>query len=285
MAMAQAMQAFMDALGPKVNEDYVTVNSVRPTSVDRGALSSSVVDAVVSKVDPGKSTAAAVKNPDGLDPKRSDEERRKMTLAARALRAMAPRVMSGKGRQNEIKTILNYTNTFSTTAATDDKTVITLTLSNSTEWTSLIALWDEVIVDGGHFDFTSSVTTGFTTNNGALRAVVAFDPMDATSLGSLSNGMQHSQHLQFQSNNSAAVTTVSPVCISSKGYHRLRFKVPRGSVRSSGSSAIFGHEWSSTGDASDSYGYIKFYIPSTGATGVYTIYWTWTLNCRFRCRT
>jgi hypothetical protein len=194
----------------------------------------------------------------------------------------------GRSKQNEVRTILNYTNQFSTTAATDYKGVINLTLSDSTEWTSLAALWDEVIVDSGRLEFTITQTTNFTTNNGANRHVLCFDPLDASSLGSLSNGLQHSQHMTFswaQTTTGLSSAMTVPVPMNKNGVFVFHFRIPKGSARTAGSSAIFGHEWSSTGDASDVYGYLKWYLPTTGATGVQTVYWTWTLNCRFRART
>jgi hypothetical protein len=228
---------------------------------------------------------------DATVPAHSDKEPTPEERKAMAERAVIARQARGfvrgpgrsRGKASEVRTILNFTTSFTSVAATDNTTVISLTPSSSTEWAQFQNLWDEVIVDGGHIDFTYAVTTAYTTSNGATRAVCAFDPIDGVALGSLSNGLQHQQHLQFST--AAGQLLTFPTIASPKGYWHFKWKTPRGFCRTSGALAAFGHEWSSTSDAADIYGYLKFYIPQVGATGVYVVYYTWTLDVRFRCRT
>jgi hypothetical protein len=208
-----------------------------------------------------------------------------MALVRAAMRAGTRGAKAG-----EVSTILNFTGTFTTVAATDNTTVINLKPADSTEWASLANIWDEMIVDGGHFDFTVGITTNFTNYNGASRAVVCYDPLDSTALGSLSNGLQHQQHFQFGTPNTTAGTNILPVCVTkcyrnAQGVYRFMWKTPRAGARQASAAANFGHEWSSTNDTGDFYGFLKFYIPQSGATGLLTVYWTWTLNTRWRCRT
>jgi hypothetical protein len=205
-------------------------------------------------------------------------------------RRAAARVNTRGKKNGEVSTIINFTGTFTTVAATDNTTVINIKPADSTEWSSLTNIWDEMIVDGGHFDFTVGLTTNFTTTNGANRAVVCYDPLDSTALGSLSNGLQHQQHFQFGTACNIMGTNLLPVATTrhykdATGVYRFRWKTPRANARQASAAANFGHEWSSTADTGDFYGFLKFYIPQGGNTGLWTVYWTWTLNTRWRCRT
>jgi hypothetical protein len=192
----------------------------------------------------------------------------------------------GGGKMNEIKTIINYTDVFTTTAATDNAQVVLVRPSNGLEWSNLIAIWDECIVDSGHIDFTVSVSNSYTTDNGVHRAVVCFDPFTSTALSTLSQGLQHSQHLQFTTTNAFASGTCAqtPQAVNQRGFWRFSWKTPRGQAISGNAPTYFGHMWSPTSDPSDNYGTLRFYIPQSGATGTQVIYYTWTLNMRFRCR-
>jgi len=212
------------------------------------------------------------------------DEVKAMIAKLRAARVNAPMRGLGKlGKAREISTILNYTSSDTTTAATDYKGVQALTLTNSTEFTYFVQLWDEVIVDGGEYSLAVSIATNYTTNNGAVRGVVCFDPLDSSSLASLSNGMQHSQHIQIL--NPIVASNSSMLPMNKDGIIHFKWRTPSGSARTTANVNIFGHEWSSTADGGDIYGYLKHYIPSAGATGVLNLYFTWTLRCRFRCRT
>jgi hypothetical protein len=205
----------------------------------------------------------------------------------RAARPAAPRMGRPNGGKNrEFRTVLNYTSSFTTTAATDYVGVISIRPSNSSEYATLANIYDEIIVDGGRLDFSLSPVTTYTTNNGALRAVVAFDPIESAALSSLSNGLIHSQHFQFA--NAAALnggTIQTPLATNAHGYFTFKWRTPKGVARSTSATAAFGHEWSSTSDTASDYGYLKWYIPVPGATGTSTGYWTWTLNVRYRART
>lgn len=221
-----------------------------------------------------------------VDKTPSEKEKVEKIAAARLVRASTARVSTrpgARGKMNEIRSILNFTGSFATTAATDYANNLNINPSLSTEYTSFSNIWDEMIVDSGKLEWTCQATTTFTTNNGAARAVVCFDPLDATVLGSLSNGLQHSQHKQFVT--STAIYQTFPLPENKDGYWTFRWKTPKGVARTTNSSVVFGHEWCSTSDTTDVYGYLKWFIPTGGATGVWTVHYTWTLNCRFRCRT
>lgn len=221
-----------------------------------------------------------------VDKRPTDKERTETALKAAAARQSVGRIGRpgrARGKGDEIKALLNYTGTFSNVAATDNATVVKIQMSDSSEWASYIALYDEAIVDGGHIHFTQAVTTGYTSSNGATRAVVAYDPLDATALGSLSNGLIHQQHLEFST--AAGQFLTFPTIASRTGFWAFKWRTPRKSGRSSAQVTYFGHEWSSTSDAADLYGFLKWFIPQVGATGLYNVYYTWTLNVRFRNRT
>jgi len=251
------------------------------TTLTSTSSGQSVKDCQSDRSVPGENKAGTPPTPlVHVDRVLSPKERDELFAKVRAARPMA-RGRGGKAR--EIKTILNFTQSASTAAATDYVGVINVNPSASTEYASFAALWDELIVDSGRLEFTITPTTTFTSNNGAARAVVCFDPIDSTALGSISNGLQHQQHLHFCT--STAIYQQFPLPMNHNGIWRFDWRTPRGNARTTGNAGTFGHEWSATGDTNDFYGYLKWFIPTGGAAGIWSIYYTWTLNCRFRCRT
>jgi len=187
-----------------------------------------------------------------------------------------------RGKLEEIKFRLPFAFADTTAAGTTYTTVVSLTPSTSTEWTALTALYDECIVDGGEFHWTNGQVVTYTTTSAVLWYVV-FDPLASATLSSVANAEQHSQHHKWAY--APAMYVQNPTPVSRNGYTTFKWRTPKSAARTAGSSALFGHEWSSTSDASDAYGYLKFYCKSPGATGTTNFDGVIVLHMRFRSRT
>jgi hypothetical protein len=212
---------------------------------------------------------------------KSSPESEALQKAFNVIRASRPLTLGKFNRELPIR--INFPAVFSTTAGAVYTTPFSIIPGVFNEYATLAALYDEVIVDGGVYEWTSTVTTNFTSNSGINRAVICFDPLLNTALATFSQGLQHMQHLQYQACNSGNPITL-PICMNKDGIMRFRWRTPRKNARTTSATTIFGHEWSSTADVNQIYGFLKWHIPVSGATGVITHDGTVTLDCRFRCR-
>jgi len=214
---------------------------------------------------------------------KSNPESELMKKALDVIRVNRP-FSRGRGKFNrEFPIRINFPLAFSTTAGAVFTTPFSIIPGVFNEYATLAALYDEVIVDGGVYEWTSTVTTNFTSNSGINRYLIAFDPLLNTALATFSQGLQHEQHMQYQGANSGTPVT-TPQCHTPDGIMRFRWRTPRKVARTTSATTIFGHEWSSTADVNQIYGFLKWHIAVSGATGVVTHDGTVTLNCRFRCR-
>jgi hypothetical protein len=188
------------------------------------------------------------------------------------------------GKYNEIRTNINFVWGFNTVAATNYVSVLPIVPASSVEWTNFSGLWDEMIVDGGFWEFATTTITNFTSNTGAVRCGISFDPLVIGTLTSIENCMQHSQHMVFVGANAGTAIT-QPQAVSKNGCFKFKWRTPPGNARSTASTILYGHDWSSTADVNQVYGYLKPWIPTSGATGVVQYGGTVVLHCRFRSRT
>jgi hypothetical protein len=159
-------------------------------------------------------------------------------------------------------------------------TVIPIEPSSTSEWSAIAALFDEVKVTGADLHYQLNQATS---PIGMALAVVAYDPLTATALGGVVNGCEFRQHQLIAAGDGNAGSSVSPAPVNPAGLHQFTCRIPKGSARSTSSTATFGDEWSATADASDIFGWIKPYIESSG---IGTNYLTGMLylHCEFRSR-
>jgi hypothetical protein len=159
-------------------------------------------------------------------------------------------------------------------------TVIPIEPSSTSEWSAIAALFDEVKVTGADLLYQLNQATS---PIGMALAVVSYDPLSATALGGVVNGCEFRQHQLTAAGDGNAGSSVSPAPVNPAGLHQFTCRVPKGSARSTTSTATFGDEWSATADASDIFGWIKPYIESSG---IGTNYLTGMLylHCEFRSR-
>jgi hypothetical protein len=235
-------------------------------------------------------TPAPTKAPQEL-PAKADEK----TLAAqqsvlsktvqRSFRMMARRI-GRPGRSNDgISIRLYFAFNYANSAGNPMNSVTSLIPGATSEFSALAALYDECICDGGTLHFASRSAVAYTTDTGPDLGVVAFDPLDTTALGSTVNGMQHSQHYLFgPAGTGLIVPSPTPSATNSAGLHVFHWRTPLGPARRTTPTTQFGHEWSDTVDTTAAYGYLKWWYPSQGATGITATIGYVTLHMRFRCR-
>jgi hypothetical protein len=168
-------------------------------------------------------------------------------------------------------------------ANTNYVTVQSLAPANTGEFTSLAALYDEVIVDG--FNIQYSFGTGVAANAGIYAGVLAYDPVESAPLGSILNGVQHAQHSYFTMV-VAGNASVGTLCHAPRGVIKWNIRMNRSSARNQNDALVFGHDWSNVGGASSAiYGYLKPYLTALPAAGTFLVSILTTFHCRFRCRT
>jgi len=157
-------------------------------------------------------------------------------------------------------------------------TVIPLEPSTTSEWSAFASLFDEMKVESAEFDYRLDQTTA---PGGAGLMVLAYDPLTDSALGNVVSGCEFEQH-QLSGLGVPAGFSV-PLSQTGSGLRRFTMQVPKGSARSAASTATFSGEWSSTGDAANTYGWIKPYVEAT-STGTIELNGILYLNCRFRSR-
>jgi len=157
-------------------------------------------------------------------------------------------------------------------------TVQALEPASFNEWSDLIALYEECKVEQTVVDF---MITPVGSGNSPEIGVITYSPTVATALSSASQGAEVQKNMLFGVGIGGSTV---PTPVTQTGLYRFKAKVPKGSVRSSGSAATFGGEWSATADASDVYGYLKWYVPSLGAAASSNLQYLMKMKVHFRSR-
>lgn len=210
-----------------------------------------------------------------------------MCLLPAVSRPLARSRLNGRAPMKETKINLYFELQWKQTAGAAFTSTYAITPSLASEYSDVASLYDEIIVDGGSIQFLgrTDADTAYTADTGPQACVVAYDPLDNGALGSVLNGMQHSQHLLFAPPTSGPLGfQCIPIAHSKRGLMTFRWSTPSGPARRTGVATAFGHEWSDTIDSSVAYGYLKPYLSVQGTLGfmVFEVYAT--LNCRVRCR-
>ncbi len=210
-------------------------------------------------------------------PTDKEKEARKFDEKTALIRGM------GRGRSAQPISIVLYADKgIATSFNTVYDTVYSLSPYDSSEFTSVSNLYDEVIVDRFVFHVAASFTG--TVGGASYNMGLAYDPIHNAKAGSLLNVWQHQQRLTWCSCVSTAsgqTETMTP-----RGYMKWKVSVKQKSARSTDSVQIFGHDWSSTSATlGPVYGYVKPYIPIVGNVGAVSLATIVEMHCRFRCRT
>ncbi len=229
-----------------------------------GLSATSASAAASSNISVGAAAAPAATP--SKDPKVKEEDTILLFPVPKLARSIRP-----AGKLSETKINLYNELTLKQVAGTPFTATFAIQPGLSSEFADVANLYDEIRVLGGiaHFVIRTNGATAYTTDTGVQACVLAYDPMDSTALGSVLNGLQHSQHLLFAPPQGPLGFTAAPLPMTANGLFHFKWSVPNRSARRTGSAGVnFGaSDWSDTADNTATYGYFKPYIPSFGATG------------------
>jgi hypothetical protein len=187
----------------------------------------------------------------------------------------------------EVKITLWYELQAKTSAATPFTQTYAITPSLSSEYSDVANLYDEIIVDDGRMQFLvrNDSDVPYSSDTGIQAFVIAYDPLDSTALGSVLNGLQHSQHILFAPPVSGPNGFQgAPLPHTKSGLYDFKWRVPKGTATRAAVATSLGHQWSDTADTTQNYGFFKMYFPSLGASGNVQMEMYCSINCRVRCR-
>jgi len=159
-----------------------------------------------------------------------------------------------------------------------------LYVSNTSEWASISALFDEVKCMGGSttFLYKNPVTgTGISAVVKEDMPVIAYDPADASGTASGTfNIMELQQHAVL---NPIFATFTNTYNVPSNGIqHKFSWHVPKGTMIST---SVTGDDWIPTANATSTcFGQLRFYHIGVVVTAINTGAGVITLDCEFRCR-
>lgn len=155
-------------------------------------------------------------------------------------------------------------------------TSATIEPSAISEFIAAASLFDEYRVVGVRYEFLPhGVITVPTATTGILaHAACAYDPSDGTANSSVTEVLQHQQHLLFDQSVAASNTT-STVTTNFSRHHTFAFRVPPG-VLQANANAISEWQPAKAGSSYLPYGWLKFYGSNynsvTGVIGGILIY-------------
>ncbi len=189
---------------------------------------------------------------------------------------------------------LRLTAAFALTATVTSGVVNTVTIGgsatgrinpgqDSSEWSAVSSLFDEVKVLGGHitFTYTNSVPTTAATqvnNAGDPLPIIGYDVDSTSVVGSVAMA-QLSQHKAI----APLVTGSGAATITSPTLHTFKYHIPRGTAVDLANSVIPGTEWQSV-QQMDNVGYIKFYHVGVTTTAVTVGNGVHYYDVELRCR-
>jgi len=146
------------------------------------------------------------------------------------------------------------------------------------EWSDLAALYEECKVEMADVNF---MVTPIGTSPSSEIGGICYSPTVDSALSGADQAYEFSQSDLF----AVGIQGVTlPTPVTKTGLYRFQCTVPKGSVRSAGAADLFGSEWSATADASDAYGYLKWYVPALGAAASSNLKYVIKMKVHFRSR-
>lgn len=212
----------------------------------------------------------------------------KTVAAARPGRLFAPgsrsRYGAAKGRFEAVRTILTVGASITCTAATAYTTVVNVRPGGTGEYTSWGSLYDEVKVNGGVLHYLVRTNTASASAGTAALGIWVYDPTQNSTLGSVENGLQHTQHQWMALPQNDATPGLSVLCERGQGaMQHFRFKCPAGTQRVPGTAGVCTGQWCDTTTTTADWGYLKPYINAvSGQTYMFT--YSLELDVEFRSR-
>jgi hypothetical protein len=183
----------------------------------------------------------------------------------------------GKNMPN-LRIRLVRTGFLTTSANTMLQGAVAVQPDQTSEWSSIIALYNQVRVVKCHVKFFVGVTVGATASPG--QCGVVYDPSNNSTLAAAVNAAEYSQHKVF-----VVGTSTFPLMETKDGFLTFDLTVPPGSLGGVASSVnLASSEWSPTSASAVTYGYVKWFLPAFGATVVPVVSSLFYMDCEFRQR-
>jgi len=178
--------------------------------------------------------------------------------------------------------------TYNGSAATALAVASGLTPANASEWSSVIALYDEIKVHAIHGRIVTIYTAGTSVNMPI--AVASYDSTRNTTPTSVADCCESPQHHIWTL--PVVAGSIQPTIATSDGFQHFKIKIPSQAVANAaavtggtGIVANFPGEWMSTLDTADSVGYFRCYIEALTGSSVLSLKVLWGFDCEFRERT
>jgi len=158
-------------------------------------------------------------------------------------------------------------------------TVLGVPPSSAVDFSSWAAVYDEYKAEEFKFVFKETMS-GTPSDNGQL-AVLAYDPLNNTALGSTAGGADHSIHMLWGQNFATSSAAAIPSNVTKHGLMTFAAKIPRG-VAFTSSTELEGM-WVPT-SVGVSFGYIKPYVEGLGSGATSNLRGILYIKTRFRSR-
>jgi len=155
-----------------------------------------------------------------------------------------------------------------------------LTPGSATEFSAFAGLYDEYKCSEAKFVFKNILQASPT--NGTTLAVLAYNPISATSLTSVAKGCEQAEHMLWGCSFNTTTATVIPQNVDSSGLWTFSPKVPKGAAINA--LTELGQVWTSVTDATVNYGYVLAYLEALGGTGVSRLRGILYMKTWFRAR-
>jgi len=160
---------------------------------------------------------------------------------------------------NQIRLKLTEFLSADSAATTALTTVFPLKPANTGEWSSITTLYSECKVHAATCNFFPVVDPLGTT--APQFGILTYDPLDATALSSVLNGMSASSKYLYTLAGSISGSDMIPT--TKRGFYTFKMKVPDGSSFSvTNTLANAPGSWTDTRDSADNYGYLAVYQPA-----------------------
>jgi len=158
--------------------------------------------------------------------------------------------------------------------------------AGSSEWTSLIALYDECRVDAIHMKHIVgiSVAPGTQPPGGIVPYAISWDP----DYGTIPTNVRDVQESKFAALHVAGVSLSFSLPLMPHAMNEFRAKIPHnGPVLNSDMKTTpnFPGSWMNCLDPADTAGYVRYYCDALPASGVTNWYQNMCMECEFRIRT
>jgi hypothetical protein len=194
----------------------------------------------------------------------------------------------GKGKLRNLKIDLWSHTENNSGSNSANNTVVAVDPVASVEFSSLSALYDEMIVHGVTV-YNSLESSGGTAYE--VHGCISYDPVDATAYSLYTTSLAASQKTgPIRASGFSATSLSSPFSMTKNGHWTWEVKCPKGASKTTAGGSVTDNlctgQWISTQAVSQAYfGFIKPYIEAGGPSVITALATTLCMHCEFRSRT